>query len=143
MTDLVAAPRPFVDGQWRSAEAGTLVVRSPSTTEPVAEVEAASPAHIEQAIVAARRAFDAGPWPGLDPAERIAAVLRLANALDARSDVLVETVIAEAGCPRVLTETAQVDMALQSVRHLADLYGRRPTWEHNEVPLADPLVGSR
>jgi acyl-CoA reductase-like NAD-dependent aldehyde dehydrogenase len=37
---------------------------------------------------------------------------------------------------------AQVDMALESIRELSELYGRMPAWEHNEVPLADYLLGS-
>ncbi len=142
MTDLVAARRPYVDGQWVDGEGGELIVTSPATEQPVASVEAASAAQVEQAVLAARRAFDEGPWPRLTAQERIAAVLRLADALDTRRDVLIETVIAEAGCPRDVTEMAQVGMALQSVRELVDLYGRMPAWEHNEVPLADHLVGS-
>jgi acyl-CoA reductase-like NAD-dependent aldehyde dehydrogenase len=33
-------------------------------------------------------------------------------------------------------------MALDSVRQLAELYGRMPAWENNEVPLGDHFVGS-
>jgi aldehyde dehydrogenase (NAD+) len=142
VTDLVAARRPFVDGQWVDGEGGELVVESPATEQPIATVEAASIAQVERAIGAARRAFDEGPWPRLTPQERIAAVLRLSDALEARRDVLIETVIGEAGCPRGVTEIAQVGMALHSIRELTDLYGRMPAWEHNEVPLADHLVGS-
>jgi acyl-CoA reductase-like NAD-dependent aldehyde dehydrogenase len=72
----------------------------------------------------------------------MAAVLRLAGALEARRDVLVETVIQEAGCPRGVTEMVQVGLALQSLRELTELYGRLPAWEHNEVPFAGQLVGS-
>ena len=67
---------------------------------------------------------------------------RLGDALDARRDLLVETVIAEAGCPRGVTEVAQVGMALESIRQLGELYGRMPEWENNEVPLGDHFVGS-
>jgi aldehyde dehydrogenase (NAD+) len=142
VTDLVAARRPFVDGQWVGGEGGELAVASPATEQTIATVESASTAQVERAIAAARRAFDEGPWPRLPGQERIAAVLRLAEALEARRDVLIETVIGEAGCPRGVTEIAQVGMALHSVRELTDLYGRMPAWEHNEVPLADHLVGS-
>jgi aldehyde dehydrogenase (NAD+) len=142
VTDLVAARRPFVDGQWVDGEAGELVVASPATEVTIATVEAASTAQVERAVLAARRAFDEGPWPRLSADERIAAVHRLADALESRRDVLIETVIGEAGCPRGVTEMAQVGMALHSIRELTDLYRRMPAWEHNEVPLADYLVGS-
>src|SRR5919109_2537605 len=142
VTDLVAARRPFVDGQWVDGEGGELAVASPATEQTIATVEAASTAQVERAIGAARRAFDEGPWPRLTPQERIAAVRRLGDALEARRDVLIETVIGEAGCPRGVTEVAQVGMALHSIHELTDLYGRMPAWEHNEVPLTDHLVGS-
>jgi acyl-CoA reductase-like NAD-dependent aldehyde dehydrogenase len=142
MTDLVAARRPFVDGCWISGGAAEFAVHSPATLEQVAAVEGATPAQTEAAILAARTAFDTGGWPLLPREQRIAAVLRLADALDARRDVLVETVIQETGCPRALTELVGVGMALRSVRELADLYGRMPEREYNEVPFADHMVGS-
>jgi aldehyde dehydrogenase (NAD+) len=142
MTDLVAARQPFVDGAWVSGSGDPVTVASPATGETVATVAATSPEQVRAAIAAARRAFDDGPWPGLDPAERVAAVRRFGEALEARRGVLVETVIAEAGCPRGVTEVAQVGMALSSIRELADLYQRLPAWEHNEVPLTEHLVGS-
>ena len=142
MTDLVAARRPFINGHWVAGEGDELAVNSPATEELVATVETASPAQTEAAIVSARHTFDHGPWATLPPAERMAAVNRFGEALEARRDLLVETVIAEAGCPRGVTEVAQVGMALESIGQLTDLYGRMPTWENNEVPLADHFVGS-
>ena len=142
MTDLVAARRPFINGEWVAGGGGELAVASPATEEVVASVETASPAQTEAAILAARHAFDNGPWATSAPAERIAAVNRFGDALEARRDLLVETVIAEAGCPRGVTEVAQVGMALDSIRQLAELFGRMPGWENNEVPLGDHFVGS-
>ena len=142
MTDLVEERRPFVGGRWLTGEGGEFEVCSPATEEVVAVVAAASPAQTEAAILAARAAFDAGPWPTMAPAERIAAVGRLAGALESRRDLLVETVIRETGCPRGVTEVAQVDMALQSIRQLTELYGRMPTWENNELPLDEHFAGS-
>jgi aldehyde dehydrogenase (NAD+) len=142
MTDLVAARRPFVDGRWLPGQGGEFDVVSPATEDVVASVSAASPAETELAIEAARRAFDTGPWPTMAPADRIAAILRLADALDAKRDLLVETVIQETGCPRGVTELAQVDFALQSIRQLAELYGHMPAWENNEIPLEEHFAGS-
>ena len=44
MTDLVAARRPFINGEWVAGEGGELAVASPATEEVVATVESASPA---------------------------------------------------------------------------------------------------
>jgi acyl-CoA reductase-like NAD-dependent aldehyde dehydrogenase len=142
MTDLVAARQPFVGGVWIKGAGAPVMVESPATGEAIASVEATSTEQVQAAIAAARRAFDEGPWPGLDAAERVAAIRRFGDALVARRSVLVESVIEEAGCPRGVTEIAQVGMALSSIRELTDLYERLPQWEHNEVPLAEHLAGS-
>jgi aldehyde dehydrogenase (NAD+) len=142
MTDLVAARQSFVNGEWITGAGAPVTVESPATGESIAFVDAASTEQIRAAITAARRAFDDGPWPGLDAAARVATIRRFGDALAARRHILVETVIHEAGCPRGVTEIAQVGMALSSIRELCDLYEHLPAWEHNEVPLADHLMGS-
>jgi acyl-CoA reductase-like NAD-dependent aldehyde dehydrogenase len=142
MTDLVAARQPFINGQWVRGEGDSIPVESPATGEVIATVEGASAGQVAEAIGAARQAFDTGPWPALAPSERVAAVRRLGEALEARRHVLVETVVEEAGCPRSITELTQVGMAMSSIRELADLYTGLPAWEHNEVPLGEHFVGS-
>jgi aldehyde dehydrogenase (NAD+) len=142
MSDLVAARQPFIDGEWVAGAGDAVAVESPATGDTVATVEGCSTAQVEAAIAAARRAFDDGPWPRLPIAERIAAVRRFGDALASRRSVLVETVIAEAGCPRGVTEVAQVGMALASITELADLAAALPDWEHNEVPLGQHVAGS-
>ncbi len=142
MTDLVAARQLFIDGEWVSGAGPQMAVESPATGESVAAVDTASPDQVSAAIAAARRAFDEGPWPTMEPAERVAAVRRLGEALGTRRAVLTDTVMAETGCPRMVTEWAQVGMALTSIQELADLYERMPLWEHNEVPLGEHVAGS-
>jgi acyl-CoA reductase-like NAD-dependent aldehyde dehydrogenase len=142
MTDLVAARQPYVDGKWIRGAAPLVEVESPASGEVVAAVEATALPQVEEAIAAARNAFDRGPWPRLAPEARLDAIRRFGAALEARRGVLVETVIEEAGCPRLVSETTQVGMALASIGELADLYQRLPQWEHNEAPLRDYLVGS-
>ena len=41
--------------------------------------------HIDQAVAAARQAFDAGPWPQLTHAERAGYLTRIADAIDVAS----------------------------------------------------------
>jgi acyl-CoA reductase-like NAD-dependent aldehyde dehydrogenase len=142
MTDLVAARQPFIDGEWVQGAGDAVLVESPATGEVVASVEGASAEQMTAAIAAARRAFDTGPWPRLSPAERVKVIGRLGDALEARRGVLIETVIEEAGCPRMVTELTQVGMAISSIRELAELYARMPEWEYNEVPLGEHFVGS-
>ncbi|HLY82741.1 MAG TPA: aldehyde dehydrogenase family protein [Acidimicrobiales bacterium] len=143
MADLVEAHGPFLDGRFVAAEGATFAVDDPATEQVVTEVRGASVAQVEQAIMAARRAFDEGPWPTLAVGERVAAMHRFAAALEARRDILIETVIAETGCPRTVTERAQIDMALESARQLPDIYASLPEWEHNELPMSEYLAGGK
>ena len=99
MSDLVASRSPYVDGAFVTGDAGPFAIIDPATEEPVAEVEASSVEQVDTAIAAARRSFDDGPWARATSDERAAVMHRFADALDARKDVLLETVIAEAGAP--------------------------------------------
>jgi len=78
--------RLFIDGEWIApATAAQFQIISPSNEEHFYRVAEAAPADIERAIVAARRAFDAGPWPRMSHAERADYLRRLAQELRARA----------------------------------------------------------
>ena len=77
---LVRQDELFIGGNWSKASTDRHIeVISPHTETPVAQVAAAGPDDLNAAVEAARAAFDTGPWPRLEPAERIEAVRRLAK----------------------------------------------------------------
>ena len=120
--------RSYVDGEFVTGEGPSLAVENPATEETVAEVETLSLAQIEEAVLAARRAFDGGEWSGLRREERIDAVLALGEYLDGRSEELGATLAAEAGSTASMLG-AQVAMPLAhlrgGVRHLPHHARRR------------------
>ena len=67
-------------------------VISPHTEEAIAEVIAAGPADVDAAVNAARAAFDSGPWGRFEPAQRIAAICRLADVYDRRRAEMADTI---------------------------------------------------
>ncbi|GAA2439018.1 aldehyde dehydrogenase [Actinomadura vinacea] len=87
-----------IDGAF-SAGAGTLPVVSPRDGRTIARVAAAGAADVDRAVAAARRAFDEGPWPRLAPAERKAALLRLAALVERDRATLSLLVSLEMGKP--------------------------------------------
>ncbi|KUH80227.1 aldehyde dehydrogenase [Mycobacterium sp. GA-1999] len=100
-------------------------VVSPHTEEPVAKVAAAGPEHVDNAVAAARSAIDSGPWPRLDPAERIAVVRRLAALYDERRAEMAEVITSEIGAPISFAQRAQVGlpaMMMTAFCNLADGY---------------------
>jgi aldehyde dehydrogenase (NAD+) len=143
MDQLVATRRPFIDGVLVRGAGQPIPVESPATGEVICDVEGASLDQVSGAVVAARRAFDTGPWPRMDRAERVVLVRHFGQALRQREELLVETVIAETGCPRIVSKDHQIRLALASLTELCDLYERMPEWEHTEAPLSDYVVGSK
>jgi acyl-CoA reductase-like NAD-dependent aldehyde dehydrogenase len=143
MADIVSSRSPFIDGAFVTGDAGSFRVCDPCTEEVVADVEAASIAQFDAAVGAARRAFDDGPWARLGTDGRADALLAFAEALEARRDALVETVVAEAGSAIGFAQIAQVGMGLAGAREHLSLARRLPEWEHNELPLAEYVAGSK
>ena len=81
----------FIGGQWvESIDGKPITVVSPDTEEKVFEVAGAGPRDMDRAVAAARDAFDSGPWADTSPEDRIAAVERLADALDRRAGEIGE-----------------------------------------------------
>jgi acyl-CoA reductase-like NAD-dependent aldehyde dehydrogenase len=101
-------------------------VISPHTEESIAEVAAAGPAEVDNAVDAARMAFDSGPWGQSQPAERIAAIRRLADVYDQRRTEMAETITAEIGAPITFAQRAQVGLPAMMMRAFCDLAERHP-----------------
>ena len=98
----------FVGGAWTApATSEQIEVISPHTEQVVARVPAASPADIDAAVAAARRAFDHGPWPRMAPAERIAIVQRLSDLYAAKLGEMAELMTVEMGSPISFSNLAQ------------------------------------
>jgi aldehyde dehydrogenase (NAD+) len=81
--------RLFIGGAWVEAHSGRqLEIVSPDTEQVVARVAEADETDMDRAVAAARKAFDEGPWQWLSPAERVAAMTRLVEALRRREPEL-------------------------------------------------------
>jgi betaine-aldehyde dehydrogenase len=76
-------PSLFIDGRWVPSASGECSpVVNPSDGSLVAEVDVATDAQVQEAIAAARRAFDAGGWPATPTTERAALLDRVATLVD-------------------------------------------------------------
>jgi aldehyde dehydrogenase (NAD+) len=112
----------YVGGKWvASTSENTVVVISPSTEEPVAQVPDASGDDIDAAVGAARTAFDHGPWPRLRPAERADVMQALLAELTTRADEMARVIATENGTPLMMARPAQVDNGLHVLRYYAEL----------------------
>jgi acyl-CoA reductase-like NAD-dependent aldehyde dehydrogenase len=112
----------FIGGAWVSPSTDdTIEVISPHTEAPIAAVAAAGPADVDAAVTGARTAFDQGPWPRLDPADRIDAVRRLAKIYAAQHSAMAELITAEIGAPISFAQRAQVGLPSMMMKAFCDL----------------------
>lgn len=89
---LVIEGRAFIDGALRDAHSGrTFDCVSPIDGRVLAKVADCGEADVDAAVAAARRAFDAQAWAGLNPRTRKAVLLRWAALMRAHLDELALT----------------------------------------------------
>ncbi|CUU55214.1 Acyl-CoA reductase [Parafrankia irregularis] len=114
----------FIGGEW-VAPAGTgtgvIEVVSPHTEQVIARIAAAGNADVDRAVAAARLAFDEGPWPRLDPAERAEVVRRLAGLVKPRRKELAELISAEMGAPISFAKLSHVALPWMMMGAFADI----------------------
>ena len=120
-----------VEADWSPSgdPADIIEVISPHTEQPIARVPAARPADIDTAVAAARAAIDQGPWPRLDPAERIAAIRRLAELYTQRRGEMAQLISAEMGAPISFAQRAQVGLPTMMMPAFCDLAETYPWHE--------------
>ena len=105
-------------GSW-STDVITIV--NPATEEVAGAVPAMVGADVDTAVAAAREAFDKGCWPHLKPAERAAAMHRLADAIQARAEDTARLVTAEMGMPIRYSRENNVTVPCAIIRYYATL----------------------
>lgn len=102
----------FIDGALRDAQGGaTFDVISPWTGEPVGKAADASAADVEEAIAAARRAFDTTDW-STNVEKRVELVTKLRALFEENRERLSDLARNEAGAAIGAVGRAHVDMAL-------------------------------
>jgi acyl-CoA reductase-like NAD-dependent aldehyde dehydrogenase len=131
-----------IAGQTVAGGGTRLSVENPATEQVFTHVPTVDAGQVETAIASARTSFDTGVWANMARSRRLATLATMAEWLEDRRDVFVETAVREVGAVRSLARLAQVDMALDQARQLPELFGTLPEWEHNEVPL-DALVTAK
>jgi aldehyde dehydrogenase (NAD+) len=99
----------FVDGQFRDGSGPAVKTINPADEEPLAEVAEAGPSDVDDAITAARRAFD-GPWSRMPGKERGKYLFRIARAIQERSRELSVLESLDNGKP--IRESRDVDVPI-------------------------------
>jgi aldehyde dehydrogenase (NAD+) len=133
----------FIGGDW-VAPAGTDVIDvvCPHTEEVIGRVPDGTTADMDRAVAAARAAFDTGPWPRTDPAERAAAVGRLAKIFASRMGEMAELISQEMGTPISFAHAVQTPWPLSFLTYYAQLGADYP-WEEQRPGMVGPVTVCR
>ena len=108
----------FVNGEYVAAASGQVSeVVDPSTGEPYAQAPVSGPADVEAALRAAAGAFEV--WRDATPADRSLALLRMADAVEARADEIVAAECRNTGKPVAITMAEEIPPLVDELRFFA------------------------
>ncbi|OLD66782.1 MAG: betaine-aldehyde dehydrogenase [Acidobacteria bacterium 13_1_40CM_2_68_10] len=133
----IAPGRLYIGGQWVDALAGgTFPTINPATEETLTRAAEGRAEDIDRAAVAARKAFEEGPWAKLSGSDRGRILWKIGDLLEARVAEVAEIETLDSG--KTITESSRVDvpMAADCFRYFA---GWASKIEGETVPVRAPF----
>ena len=110
----------LIGGQWvESASSARITVENPAKKAAIAEVPRGNAADIERAVAAATKAY--GEWRKVPPRERGKALLRIAEALQARAEEIARTIALETGNALRTQARGEANMTADIFRYFGGL----------------------
>ena len=108
----------FIDGKSVPSKSGkTSEVINPATGKAYATAPISNSADIDAAMTAANKAFDS--WRDSTPSERQRAILKIADAIEARQDELIAIESENTGKPIGLTKSEEIPPMVDQIRFFA------------------------
>jgi aminomuconate-semialdehyde/2-hydroxymuconate-6-semialdehyde dehydrogenase len=113
--------RHFIDGEWAdSADGATFESVSPIDNTVIARVARGGVTDADRGVEAARRAFDHGPWPAMNPAARKKILHAAAALIEERLEEFAAAETRDMGKPISESRTKDVPRAAYNLRFFAD-----------------------
>lgn len=123
-----------IDGREAGAVSGrTATVTNPATGTAVASAPVAGEQDVQRAVLAARRAFEEGPWPQMSASERGRVLLRIASLLRERVESVARLEVQHSGKP-IKDARAEVLAAAECFEYYA---GAATKWFGETIPVTD------
>jgi len=132
---LTGAPKQLlINGKWVPAKSGkTFETVNPANEEVLALVAEGDKADVDDAVKAARNAFESGKWSNMSPHQRARLVFKMADIIEAHGEELAELITLENGKPITESE-AEVTRAVDAFRY----YAGWATKVYGETNPSDP-----
>src|SRR5271169_4960962 len=139
VAEFIEKPRKMlINGNWVNSISGkTFPTYNPATGEVLAQVAEGDRADIEQAVKAARKAFDYGAWRRLTGSERGRLIWKLADLLEAHTEEFAYLESLDNGKPLTIARAADVPLAVDLFRYMA---GWATKIEGNTIPISVPYT---
>lgn len=109
----------LIGGQWQDARSGELIDSiNPETEARLTSIANAGSVDVDLAVAAARSAFEAPGWAGMNPHQRTLALLRIADIVEANAEELAVLESLDNGMP-LWFSTAGVTAVVNQFRYYA------------------------
>ncbi|SPF37380.1 phenylacetaldehyde dehydrogenase [Candidatus Sulfotelmatobacter kueseliae] len=135
VAEFIGKPRKMlINGKWANAVSGkTFPTYNPATGEVLAQVAEGDREDINQAVKAARDAFDNGPWRRMTASERGRLIWKLADLLEQHTEEFGYLESLDNGKPLAIAKVADVPLAVDLFRYMA---GWATKVEGNTIPIS-------
>jgi aldehyde dehydrogenase (NAD+) len=110
----------LINNRWVNSRSGkTFPTINPSTGEEICQVAEADEADVNEAVKAARNAFEKGPWRKMSAAERGRLLYKLAELVEQHADELARLESLDNGKPYSVAKAADLTLSIASYRYYA------------------------
>jgi phenylacetaldehyde dehydrogenase len=110
----------LINGKWVDATSGkTFASYNPATGEVLATIAEGSQEDINRAVIAARAAFETGPWSKMPPAGRAKLIWKLADLLEKHAEEFAQLESLDNGKPLTIARVADLPLSIEHIRYHA------------------------
>ncbi|TDJ14715.1 MAG: aldehyde dehydrogenase family protein, partial [Deltaproteobacteria bacterium] len=126
----------LIGGRWIPAASGeTFAVENPAREDTLAHAAKGGAEDIDRAVMAARQAFEEGPWRRMNPSERGQLLWKLADLIEAHAEEFAQLESLDNGKPLAVARAADVALAVDHFRYYA---GWATKIEGETIPINGP-----
>ena len=127
----------LIGGKWVPAKSGkTFETVNPANEEVLALVAEGDKADVDEAVKAARKAFEEGKWPRLNPHQRARFLFTIADLIEKNADELAELETLDNGKPVTQARAIDIAGAAETFRY----YGGWASKIYGETNPSDPSM---
>jgi aldehyde dehydrogenase (NAD+) len=110
----IAPGKLYINGEWRASKDGrTRAIINPATQQEITQVAEATAADVDEAVAAARAAFEDGPWPHMSVHERGHLLQRVGDLMVEYAEELAYRETINVGKPISFSRTVDAPIAAQ------------------------------